>query len=114
MGSDPSKLKKETISVTLDPYLLKWFDELIYQEKDFTSVSGIISIGMTEFRTRYKLEASENSAMDILVKMLQTPEGKRAFEKVTSEVDTKPEASNDCVKDHPRKKSGSSHFEFVE
>jgi Arc/MetJ-type ribon-helix-helix transcriptional regulator len=88
MVGAPQKIKKETISVTLDAYLLKWFDELIFNEKDFTSVSGVITVGMTEFRTRYKLEKEEMSVMDLLIKILQTPEGKRALDKIRSEGNT--------------------------
>ncbi|MFZ2499582.1 hypothetical protein [Methanosarcina sp.] len=58
--------------------------DTLVENGEFSSTSDLITVGMSNFLVRYELENNEVSAMDILVKMLQTPEGKRAFDKISS------------------------------
>lgn len=85
MEKPPQKIKKETISISVDPYVLDQIDDLVYKDKIFSSVSSFASTAFSDFFIRYNLKKDEISAMDILVKMLQMPEGKRAFDKISSE-----------------------------
>jgi metal-responsive CopG/Arc/MetJ family transcriptional regulator len=77
--------KKETKSVTLDTYLLRKADDTIEHDENFSSLSSVVTIALIQFFDRYELEKDEISCIDLLIKMIQTPEGKRAYDKVNPE-----------------------------
>lgn len=113
MDNPRPKRKKETRSVTLSPYLLEKMDTLVENE-EFSSTSDLITIGMSDFLVRYNLKKDEISAMDILVKMLQMPEGKRAFDKISSE--TKESVQLNTFQKLPLRNlnsEGDNYFTFI-
>lgn len=82
MEKSQDKIKKESVSISLEPYLRNQINDIIYLDHNFSNVSSFITVAVTEFISRYKMEKEEISAMDLLLKILKTPEGRQAFEKV--------------------------------
>jgi Arc/MetJ-type ribon-helix-helix transcriptional regulator len=84
MAEQGIKRKKEDLHVTVSPYVKKKMDRLV-GNKEFSSATDLTETALTEFLVRYEVESENANAIDILLKMLETPEGKAAFEKVTKE-----------------------------
>ena len=55
MSTEPSKRKKNTICATVSPYIKKQVDELV-ATGDFSSMSDLVSIAISEFIGQYKRE----------------------------------------------------------
>lgn len=73
--------KRNIKSVEVNGYLLKKMDKLVDTDM-FGSVSDVMNTALTELLVKIELMQDNSSAIDILVKMLQTPEGQKAFEKI--------------------------------
>ncbi len=76
--------KKRDVTITMSPYLKLQLDNII-DLGEFTSISELITHASTEFIVRYKLEKENESAVDVLIKILETPEGKELFDKIIKE-----------------------------
>lgn len=97
--TEAKKRKTEVKSIAINDYLLEKSNKLVEDDK-FGSLSDVIITALTEFHVRYGIEHEHTAAIDILFKMLQTPEGKKAFDIVqytthtqNEEADAKPDQS---------------------
>ena len=61
MRIEPTKRKKNTICATVSPYIKKQVDELV-ASGDFSSMSDLVSIAISEFIGRYNREQKEKAA----------------------------------------------------
>lgn len=83
--------KRNIKSIDLNNYLDEKNQKLV-DAGIFSTPTDVIVTALIEFHARYDLEKDNFTAVKILLGMLQTPEGKEAFEKVTQK---KKEIPND-------------------
>lgn len=67
------KYKKESIHVTVSPYIKKQAEELVATE-EFSSMSDLVSIALAEFIGRYKRERLETEANDLVLSEMEDAE----------------------------------------
>jgi len=79
----PAQQRNRNIkSIEFENYLLSELLKLVGNGKEFNTLSGLVIHASTEFIVKYKLEKENENALEILIKILETPEGKVIFDKV--------------------------------
>lgn len=73
---------KQSLHVTVSPYIRKKIDCLV-SEKIFSSPTELTTTALTEFLVRLEVSKEEISAFELLMKIIQLPEGKQAFDKIS-------------------------------
>lgn len=83
MTRAPIRKRKETLNVTISPYLKKKIEVLV-ETDEFSSASDLATTALTEFLAKHELEQEKMGAVELLVALLQTEDGRKALDAVLS------------------------------
>ena len=78
---DHPQKKKRDVTISMSQYLKKKLDNIV-ETKDFSSVSDLASTALLEFVTRHELGQENKTMYDILMQIVQTPEGRALVNKL--------------------------------